>query len=189
MRDRRARGLPRRAGATLPPARGAGTFRRPPVPEIQGRLALDPRLQEFLNLASVTLGATEQTVRRATAVVLDVVTRAAPAADVQQLLSRVPGAAELLAAFRPAPPPPPPPPANGVAAALGDLVTNAATAIQGTIGSGAALLRLLVEIGFDPQKAQQFAIMFVDFARAYAGSDLVNRVIDAIPGAKQLFGR
>lgn len=141
-----------------------------------------------MNLASVTLGATEQTVRRATAAVLDVVTHAAPAADVQQLLSKVPGAAELLAAFRPAPPAPPPP-AGGVAAALGDLVTNAATAIQGTIGSGAALLRLLTEIGFDPQKARQFASLFVDFAKAYAGSDLVDRVIDAIPGARQLFGK
>jgi hypothetical protein len=151
-------------------------------------LALDPRLQEFVNLASLTLGATEQTVRRATAAVLDVLAQAAPAADVQQLLSRVPGAAELLAAFRPAPPAPPPPQA-GVAAALGDLVTNAATAIQGTIGSGAALIRLLVEIGFDPQKAQQFANMFLDFARAYAGADLVNRVVDAIPGARQLLGR
>jgi hypothetical protein len=141
-----------------------------------------------VNLASATLGATEQTVRRATAVVLETAAHVAPATDVQQLLSRIPGAAELLASFRPAPPVPPPPPA-GVAGALGDLVTNAATAIQGTIGSGAALVRLLAEIGFDPQKASQFASMFVEFAKSYAGSDLVNRVIDAIPGARQLIGR
>lgn len=146
--------------------------------------ALDPRLRDFIGLASITLGATEQTVRRATAAVLDLAAQVAPAADVQQLLSRIPGAADLLASFRPAPPPP-----AGVAGALGDLVTNAATAIQGTIGSGAALLRLLVEVGFDPQKASQFATMFVDFARSYADSDLVNRVIDAIPGARQLLGR
>ncbi len=146
---------------------------------------LDARLRDFVDLAAITLGATEQTVRRATAAVLDLAAQAAPAADVQQLLSRIPGAAELLASFRPAPPPPP----GGVAGALGDLVTSAATAIQGTIGSGAALLRLLTEVGFDPQKASQFAMMFVDFARTYADSDLVNRVVDAIPGARQLLGR
>lgn len=140
-----------------------------------------------MNLASATLGATEQTVRRATAVVLETAAHVAPAADVQQLLSRIPGAAELLASFRPAPPAPPPP--AGVAGALGDLVTNAATAIHGTIGSGVALVRLLTEIGFDPQKASQFASMFVEFAKSYAGSDVVNRVIDAIPGARQLIGR
>lgn len=140
-----------------------------------------------MNLASVTLGATEQTVRRATAAVLATVAQVAPAADVQQLLNRLPGAAELLASIRPVPAAPPP--ATGVAGALGDLVTNAATAIQGTIGSGAALIRLLVEIGFDPQKASQFAAMFVEFAKSYAGSDLVTRVIDAIPGARQVFGK
>lgn len=142
-------------------------------------------MRDFIGLASITLGATEQTVRRATAAVLDLAAQVAPSADVQQLLSRIPGAADLLASFRPAPPSPPP----GVAGALGDLVTNAATAIQGTIGSGAALLRLLIEVGLDPQKATQFATMFVDFARSYADSDLVNRVIDAIPGARQLLGR
>lgn len=150
-----------------------------------GSCALDPRLQEFFHAASATLGATEHTVRRATAAVLDVVAQAAPAGDVQQLLSRLPGAADLLNAVRPPAPPPP----SGVASALGDLVANATTAIQGTIGSGAALLRLLAEIGFDAQKASQFATMFLDFARTYAGSDLVNRVVDAIPGARQLFGR
>lgn len=137
-----------------------------------------------MTLAATTLGATEQTVRKATAAV---VTRTAAAPDVQQFLSRLPGAAELLKAVRPEPPAPPP--ASGVAAALGDLVTNAATAIQGTIGSGAALLRLLTEIGFDPQKAAQFAGLFVEFARVHVGSDLLDRVLDAIPGARSLFPR
>ena len=141
-----------------------------------------------MTFASHTLGATEQTVRRATALVLGVAAQVAPASDVHQFLTRIPGAAELLASFRPSPSPPASPP-PGVAGALGDFVTNATAAIQGTIGSGAALLRLLAEIGFDPQKAAQFATLFADFPRAYAGNDLVGRVIDAIPGARQLVGK
>ena len=145
-------------------------------------------MQEFIKLAVATLGATEQTVRSATAGLLDLVTRVAPAADVQQLLSKLPGATELLYAFRPASPPPPPPPQGGVASALTDLVTNAATAIQGTVGSGFALVRLFTELGLDPQKAGQFAKLFVDFARAQAGPELVDRIIDAIPGGRSLVG-
>ena len=145
-------------------------------------------MQEFIRLAVASLGATEQTVRKATAGMLDLVARVAPAADVQQLLSSLPGATELLNAFRPAPPPAPPPPVNGVASALADLVTNAATAIQGTVGSGVALVRLFTELGLDPQKAGQFARLFVDFARAQAGPELVDRIIDAIPGARSLVG-
>ena len=145
-------------------------------------------MQEFIKLAVTTLGATEQTVRNATAGMLDLVTRVAPAADVQQLLSRLPGATDLLNAFRPPAPAPPPPPPNGVAAALGDLVTNAVTAIQGTVGSGVALVRLFTELGVDPQKVGQFARLFVEFARVHAGREVVDRVIDAIPGARTLIG-
>ena len=142
-------------------------------------------MHEFISLAVKTLGATEQTVRSATAGLLDLLTRVAPAADVQQLLSRLPGAADLINSFRPAPPPPSPPP-SGVAAALGDLVANAATAIQGTVGSGIAIVRLLTELGLDPQKAGQFARLFVDFARTQAGPELVDRIVDAIPGVRSL---
>lgn len=146
---------------------------------------LDQTMQEFVKLASAALGATEYTVRKATAAVLDAMSTAAPAADVQQLFSRLPGASDLLNAFRP--PVAQASPQSGVAAALGDLVSNATTAIQGTIGSGAALLRLFAEVGFDPQKAAQFASLFVNFARAQAGPELVDRVLGAIPGAKQFF--
>jgi hypothetical protein len=142
-------------------------------------------MHEFITLAVRTLGATEQTVRSATAGILDLLTRVAPAAEVQQLLSKLPGASDLLNAFRPTPPPPPPPPpASGVASALADLVTNVAAAIQGTVGSGVAIVRLLGELGLDPQKAGQFARLFVDFARTQAGPELVDRIIDAIPGAR-----
>jgi hypothetical protein len=143
-------------------------------------------MQEFIKLAVRTLGATEQTVRSATAGLLDLLTRVAPASDVQQLLSKLPGASDLLNAFRPTPTPRPEPPVSGVASALTDLVTNAAAAIQGTVGSGVAIVRLVSELGLDPQKAGQFARLFVDFAKTQAGPELVERIIDAVPGARAL---
>lgn len=149
-------------------------------------------MQDFIKLATTALGTTEETTRKATAGLLELMSKVAPAADFQALVSRLPGAGDLLKAFFPeqAPPPPPPAPPPSTAAAmldgLGDFVTNAATAVQGTVGAGLALGGLLAQVGFDPHKARQFVVMFVDFARATAGRDTVDRVIDAVPGLRQL---
>lgn len=144
----------------------------------------DAGMQEFINLAKNTLGMTEQTARDATAQVLNVVASMAPAADVQQLISRIPGAAELLKAVQPAPPPAPPA-TETMLGGLGDLVSTALTAAQGAVGGGVALMSALGHAGLDPGKAATFVKLFVDFARQYAGTDLVDRVVGSLPGVKQ----
>lgn len=147
-------------------------------------------MQEFVKMAAAILGTTEEIARAATSSLLGVIASAAPAADVQALFSRLPGAADLLRAFTPAPPAAPPPPPRGstaaVIGAMGDLMTNAATTIQGAVGTGVAFLNLLGQFGLDPRRATQFVALFVDFARQQAGPDIVDRVIAAIPGARQV---
>jgi hypothetical protein len=147
-------------------------------------------MQDFVKMAAAILGTTEEVARAATSSVLDVIARAAPAADVQALFARLPGAADLLRAVTPTPPAPPPPPPRGstagVIGAVGDLMTNAATTLQGAIGTGAAFLHLLGQFGLDPRRATQFVGLFVDFARQQAGTELVDRIIATIPGARQV---
>jgi hypothetical protein len=141
-------------------------------------------MQEFIKMAASVLGTTEQVVRGATSGVLDLVSRVAPAADVQALLSKLPGATELLNAVR-TPPPPPPPPAGSAAAVLGavsDIVSNAAAAVQGALGTGVAVLGLLAQFGLEPSKGVEFLRLFVNFARQQAGPELVDRVVGAVPG-------
>jgi hypothetical protein len=145
-------------------------------------------MQEFVRMAAAVLGTTEQAVRGATSGVLDLVARVAPAADVQALLSRLPGAAELLNAVRTPPPPPPPPPGSAAAVmgAVSDIVGNAATAVQGALGTGVAVLGLLGQFGLDPGKAVEFLRLFVGFARQQAGPEVVDRAIAAVPGLTTL---
>jgi hypothetical protein len=141
-------------------------------------------MQEFIRMAASVLGTTEQVARAATSGVLDLVSRVAPAAEVQALLSRLPGAAELLNAVRTPPPPPPPPPGStaAVLGAVSDIVANAATAVQGALGTGVAVLGLLAQFGLEPSKGVEFVRLFVNFARQQAGPELVDRVIGAVPG-------
>jgi hypothetical protein len=86
---------------------------------------------------------------------------------------------------------PPPPPTPGSTAAVmgsvGEIVSNVATAIQGTVGAGAAFLGLLGQFGLDPTRATEFMRLFVNFARQQAGSELVDRILSYIPGAGQFF--
>ena len=138
-------------------------------------------MQEFIAMATAVLGITEDAARKAAGGILDLFSRVAPASEFQQLLTLLPGAADLLRAVQP-PPPPAPPPASPLAESLGSLVSNATMAVQGTVGVGMAFLNLASQVGFDPEKGRQFVVLFVDFARATAGAELVDRIVDAVPG-------
>jgi hypothetical protein len=139
-------------------------------------------MQEFIRLATTVLGMTEEAARGAAGALLGFLSSTVPGAELQKLLSRIPGASELLKAVQPVPPPPPP----GILESLGDLVTNATSAVQGAVGSGVALVNLFAQIGLDPQKGVEFFKLFVGFARQQAGAELVDAVIGKIPGAKSL---
>jgi len=137
-------------------------------------------MQEFIKLATTVLGTTEEAARRATGGLLAFLSSTVPGAEMQKLLSMIPGASDLLKSMQPAPPPRP----QGVMGSLADLMTNATTAVQGAVGSGAALMNLFAQIGLDPQKGLEFFRLFVDFAKQQAGPELVDQVISRIPGAK-----
>lgn len=156
-------------------------------------------MQQFIQMATAALGTSEQVARTVTGGLLDVITKSAPAADVSALLSRLPGANELLNTFRttaPAPPPPPPPD-TGVFGSL----TNAASAVLGAgssvlgagstvLGSGATglsgLATLFNQSGLDVTKVPQLVGMFAQWAGQQAGTDIVANVFSAIPGASTI---
>jgi hypothetical protein len=144
-------------------------------------------MQEFIGMAASVLGITEEAARDATARMLELVARVAPAADAQELLSKLPGASEFVKGFSAPPPPPSPGSTAAVMGSVGEIVSNVATAVQGAVGAGAAFLGLIGQFGLDPTRAAQFARLFVNFARQQAGSELVDRVLSHIPGAGQFF--
>ena len=139
-------------------------------------------------MAASVLGTTEEVARAATAGLLQLFARVAPAADVQELVSKLPGASDFLGALKSPPPPPQPGSSAAVMASIGEIVSNAAIALQGAVGAGSAMLGLLGQFGLSPQKATEFIRLFVDFARQQAGQEVVDRVLSYIPGGKQFFG-
>jgi hypothetical protein len=154
-------------------------------------------MQQFIQMATSALGTSEQAARALTGGLLDIIATHAPQADVAALLNRLPGASELLGAFRAAPPPPPPDPGL-----LGSL-SNAASAVLGAgssmlgtgsnvLGAGAAslggLAALLDQQGLDLTRAPQLVALFAQWAGQQAGPDLVQRVLGAVPGVSALVG-
>ena len=158
-------------------------------------------MQQFIDMATSALGTSEQVARSVTGGLLDLIAKNAPQADVSALLQQLPGAGDLLNAFRAAPPPPPPPPPPDPGL-LGSL-TNAASAVLGVgaaalgtgsamLGTGAAGLNNLASVlrgnGLDVSRAPQLVAMFAQFASQQAGPELVQRVLGAIPGMSPLLG-
>jgi len=138
-------------------------------------------MQEFISRAASALGIPDALATQATGALLDLVSKSAPPADFQQLLSKLPGAGDLLKAIQP--PPPAPPPSNGVFGALGNMMSSATSAL-GSLGGPAALLEFVSKSGLNPQQGGQLAKMFLDFARQHAGTELVDSIASSIPGAK-----
>jgi hypothetical protein len=154
-------------------------------------------MQQFIQMATSALGTSEQVARTVTGGLLDLVAKNAPQADLSALLNRVPGAADLLNAFRAAPPPPPPPPSPGILGSLSGAagaVLGAGSSVLGTgssmLGTGAAglnnLAALFTHSGLDVSKVPQLVGMFAQFAAQYTGGDVVQRGLGAIPGVSTI---
>ena len=103
-------------------------------------------MQEFITASA--LGISDTVAQQATSAILDMVSKTASATDMQQLLGKLPGAADLLKAVQPAPPPPP---AAGVFGALGTMVSSASSAL-GSLGGPAMLLEFVSKSGLSPQQ-------------------------------------
>jgi hypothetical protein len=148
-------------------------------------------MQQFIQMATSTLGTTEQTARTVTAGLLDMIARNAPPAEAAALIARLPGAKDLLDAFRPSPAIVPP--AEGLGsivqagvAALG-FGTDAAASAGRVPPTGAAglsgLAALFTQAGLDIAKVPQLIGLFAQWARQHAGAQAVQRSLGSIPGA------
>lgn len=157
-------------------------------------------MQQFIQLVTSTLGTSEQTARSATGGLLNLLKTQGPAGDVTALLSKLPGASDLLSSFQPAAAAPAPPAAG--AGALGSL-TGAASSLLGmgasvmgagskTLGSAGgglgALTGALGQSGLDISKAPQFVALFGQWASQQAGPDVVQRVLGSVPALGSMLG-
>jgi hypothetical protein len=163
-------------------------------------------MQQFIQMATLALGTSEQIARTVTGGLLDLIANNAPAADVSALFSHLPGANDLLATFRssssppaqpPVPPPPPPEPTllGSLTAAASSMLTAGSIVLgagSSLLGGGAAnlnsLAALLNQQGLDVTKAPQLVAMFAQWLAQQVGSEIVGRTLGAVPGVSLLLG-
>jgi hypothetical protein len=126
-------------------------------------------MQEFIQQATQTLGISEATTKAATGRLLGFLDDNGPKAEVGQLLDKLPGARELMSNSAPS--------AGG--GMLGSLA-GAASALGGG-GGAASLLAAIQQSGLGAGSAPQLVSMFVSYAKAKAGDDLVGRILNAVP--------
>jgi hypothetical protein len=150
-------------------------------------------VEQFVDMVTSTLGTSQDAARTITGALLNMMADAARPGDVAALFDRLPGATALLDAFRESPPPLPP---MSDASLLGSL-TNAASTVLNTasttMGAGtgtvhtapigiASLAAVCNDTGIDPSRLPELLALFTAWAGERAGSAVVHRVLDAIPG-------
>jgi hypothetical protein len=131
-------------------------------------------MQEFIQQAMKALGTPEDTTKAATGGLLGFLDQNGPKAEVGQLFDALPGARDLVASAKPAAAAG----GGGMLAGLG----GAASALGVGGGGAAGLLGAVQQSGLSAAAVPQLVSLFVEFAKAKAGPDLVSRIVSAVPG-------
>ncbi len=142
-------------------------------------------MEEFIQMVTSRLGLGASTARSATGGLLTMIRDRVGTKDFSELAEKLPGAEEMMrqAPAQTAPPekatgaPEP----SGAAGLLGGLMSKAASAAGGPLGSAMSLTGLLGGAGVGLGQAGSFVTMFVEFVKGKAGAGLVDRVLGQIP--------
>ncbi|HEY7862225.1 MAG TPA: DUF2780 domain-containing protein [Thermoanaerobaculia bacterium] len=132
-------------------------------------------IQDFIRLASSNLQLNEKTARSATGVLLDVIQQKLAVSDFQNLMSQLPGAADLVGQA-----------ASGAAGKaggglLGGVMKAAGSMLGGKVGTAVGLAAAMQGTGLDVEKIGGFVAQFVAFARKNVSADLVSRMLKSVP--------
>lgn len=131
-------------------------------------------MQDFIQQAMGALGTSEDTTKAATGGLLSFLSENGPKAEVGELLDKLPGARALMSEA----------PAEGGGGGGGIMgkLASAASALGMGSGGAAGLLSAVQQSGLSAGSAPQLISMFMNYAKAKAGSDLVGRIAQAVPG-------
>lgn len=128
-------------------------------------------MDELIARVTSAVGLDEGIARQAIGVVLRFLDKEGPSAEVSQLLAKIPGAQEAMAAA--------PQGGGGLMGALGGLMGG---------GGGGGLMGLagqLQGLGLDMGEIQGLGKELFAFGREHAGEDVMGQIAAAIPGLSQ----
>ena len=130
-------------------------------------------MKDLIQNVASGLGVSEQVAESATSGLLGSLKAEAPAGDFSQLLSKLPGAEQLLNAQP-----------EASAASAGGLLGGVASAAG--LGSGVGgLASALGGSGLEAGQYGAFASMFLGYVKEKAGSELVSKLAESVPFLKQ----
>ncbi len=136
-------------------------------------------MQELINRVMSSLGIDATLAEKAVGIVLNMLKEHGSSDKVNELLSALPGAADLLGKLQ-----------NQGGAGVDESTSGGlGDAIGGMLGGGGPLLDTLSEMqsaGLDMTQARAAGLEVINFAKEKAGDDLVKEVAESIPGLSQL---
>ncbi|MGI9387854.1 MAG: DUF2267 domain-containing protein [Methyloligellaceae bacterium] len=130
-------------------------------------------MQDLINTIVSKLGIDGALAEKAIGIVLSMLKSEGPSDKVGELLSKLPGAEDLIDKASDS--------GEGAGGGLGGLVASA-------LGGGNPLMDTLSKLqsaGLDIDQAQKIGLEVLGFAKENAGEDLVKEVADSIPGLSQ----
>ena len=123
-------------------------------------------MEELIGRIVAAVGIDQALAEKAVGIILGFLNREAPEGDMQALLAKIPGAAELVA--------------GSGGGGGGGLLSG-----FGGMGGAMAAMSQLTSAGLDMGEVQGVTRELVGFAKEKAGEDAVNRIIGSIPGLGQ----
>jgi hypothetical protein len=127
-------------------------------------------MQDFIKMVVDNLGTDEKTARSATGGILGLIQQHADKGDTDELIGKLPGAADLLKES-----------AGGGGGLLGGIASQLGSAIGGGAGTALNVAGVLKGSGLDSGMIGQFVSLFFNFAKQKAGQELVGRLLTKIP--------
>ena len=134
-------------------------------------------MQDFLESAAAQLGVGKDQVAGATGSILGLIQDNADPGDVQEMLSKVPGAGELIQG------------AVGGGDGGGGLLGAVGDLLGGGAGKALGAADILSNIDLDPSKLGGLLEMLQKYVQPLLGDDLLKRLLEKVPGLGDLLGQ
>jgi hypothetical protein len=131
-------------------------------------------MQDFLKSAAAQLGVSEEKVAGATGGILDLIKQNADSGDVKEMLSKIPGASDLMGKSGGGG-------GGGLLGALGGM-------LGGDAGKALGAADLVQSSGLDLSKLGGLLEMLKKYVQPLLGEDLVKRLLAKVPGLGDLLG-
>ncbi|MFZ4598096.1 MAG: DUF2780 domain-containing protein [Terrimicrobiaceae bacterium] len=137
-------------------------------------------MEQIIQAISAKLNLPESVVRSGVGIILNFVKQKAAGTQFEQFLAAVPGADGILADA--------PTGDGGAAGLLGGLLGKAGGLLGGDLGGAASALAALQQAGIPMDKAAPLASEFFEQAKAAAGPETVNSLVEGIPALQAFLG-